>query len=90
MSSVMEQMRRDMSEHMKHDDARFARIEEMFYLIKDNHLFHIEKSIAAMETDIGWLKESLGNKSVDWLTWAIRLLFAIIIGGFLTFLFSKF
>lgn len=52
----MEEFLKHFQEHEKADEKRFGDILEALTKIKDNHLFHMQRSMSAMTTDIAWLK----------------------------------
>lgn len=54
--SMEQDLRQIMVEHMDQDSRLFSRLDDALESIKDNHLAHIQKSVAEMETNIGWLR----------------------------------
>lgn len=80
MSEMNDKLHDQLKIHMEHDTQTFAnvstqiaKISEGIEKIKDNHLAHIEVSIASIETDVRWLK------------WGIMLL----VGGIVTVYFKN-
>lgn len=73
--------------HMRDDKEQFGRISDTLKTIQENHLHHIEKSVAAIEVSIDRLvehaatmgklvdansKEIVSNTTnIDWLKWFI-------------------
>lgn len=53
----MESIVKSLDDHIKDDEKGFGTIHQALSMIKENHLAHIEQSMAKQATDIGWLKQ---------------------------------
>lgn len=65
MTTFSEGLSKKFSEHTASDDRNFSEINAKLSAMKDNHLFHIEKSMAALEIGITKLNEKMDTTSVD-------------------------
>lgn len=66
----------EITDHFKEDKEVQNKIFSLLDEIKSNHLYHIERDIAIIQTDLAWLKknpqDSSQNISIDWLSWFMR------------------
>ena len=46
-----------LDEHSRADEKNFDKIAEELKLIRENHLYHIEKSLESIVNDIDWIKK---------------------------------
>lgn len=51
------ELSRNLKAHIQEEGAGRAVIAEDIKTIKENHLAHMQESMASMETDVGWLKK---------------------------------
>lgn len=72
----MEELKVRLEDHMKQDENSLGLIFEEIRVIKENHLAHIEPSVASIQTDVSWLKNYLS------------MLVVPIVGGFITALYA--
>ena len=78
-------------DHTRADDRNFSIIHEKLAVIKDNHLFHIEKSVAEIAGHISTIKTDLqkntnkteeNTTNISWLKWiGVTAVGALIVGA---------
>ena len=100
MEHQIEQIRQEMRDHRNHVDKQICEISKDLKDMRGNHLWHMERSLASMQTDMSWIKSILEKTqkndqeqvkeagatgaSVQWLTWAVQYGLAAVIGAGLT------
>ena len=73
----MNHIPQELIEHLKDDKEIQSRIFEELKAMKENHLYHIERDMAIIQTDIVWMKNRKGNDEaqnvgIEWNTWVVR------------------
>lgn len=71
----MEELKRRFEEHLIADERRMEHISESIDKIKDNHLAHIQASMAELEARYQGLAAD-----IQWLKWGLMAILAGIIG----------
>lgn len=70
----MNHIPKELIEHLEEDKKIQSKIFEELKTIRENHLYHIEKDVAVIKSEITWLKQNgetrediIAQADVDWI-----------------------